>query len=399
MPPEPFRLAIIGGGASAVLVLAQLMRRDDLPPMEITIYDRAGAFARGIAYATPYPEHLLNVPAHKMSAFDDAPLHFADWCRVNTVADPMIFMPRLVYGEYLESVLSDAQKTAMKKGHAVHLEPREVADPVNMPDMDAIMLATGNAEPVMLPLIGALPAGAYFPSPYQVDYSAIEKGSRILLLGTGLSMVDALLSLVRAGFEGEVTALSRRGLLPGVHVPPVAYPVFMTGATAPRTALGILRAIRQEIAAARAKNIPWQAVIDSLRGPTNVIWHALPAAEKKKARRLLPFWNIHRHRMAPEVAAASRRLSPKIIRARAQRLLASGGKVAVETSAGVFDTDHVINCLGYRAQMPVAASHILTIGPVRAGIDFETTAIPEIRQQAAGIAAEIASRAKNKVKI
>jgi uncharacterized NAD(P)/FAD-binding protein YdhS len=100
-------VAIVGGGCSGVLVAAQLYRQGFRG--RVTIVEPHPALGRGLAYSTPYDEHLLNVPTGKMSALPAHPSHFLDWLRAGRFPDasPAFFAPRKVYGEYLESVLEN----------------------------------------------------------------------------------------------------------------------------------------------------------------------------------------------------------------------------------------------------------------------------------------------------
>src|SRR5947209_3768737 len=96
-------VAIVGGGASGTLVAIQLLRQAR-PPFSIVLVERAGQIGRGVAYSTREPDHLLNVPAGKLSALPDVPDHFARWAGASERA----FVPRARYGEYLERTLQES---------------------------------------------------------------------------------------------------------------------------------------------------------------------------------------------------------------------------------------------------------------------------------------------------
>src|ERR1700677_260806 len=105
-------VAIAGGGCSGILVAAQLFRQGFRG--SVVIVEPRAALGRGLAYSTPYDEHLLNVPAGKMSALPTVPSHFLDWLRGGRFpnAAAAFFAPRKVCGEYLESVLLEAARDA-----------------------------------------------------------------------------------------------------------------------------------------------------------------------------------------------------------------------------------------------------------------------------------------------
>src|SRR5688572_28552765 len=107
MPENNLSIAVIGGGASAILFLAQAMRRKPANlNLTMTIFDRSGNFAKGIAYGTQRREHLLNVNTENMSGVAEDPLHFFHWLKENShTYGPTDFAPRVVYGEYLENLL------------------------------------------------------------------------------------------------------------------------------------------------------------------------------------------------------------------------------------------------------------------------------------------------------
>jgi len=97
-------VAIVGGGCSGLLVAAQLFRQGF--GGSVAIVEPRSALGRGLAYSTPYDDHLLNVPAGKMSALPSHPSHFLEWLRAGRIpeASPTCFAPRKVYGEYLSSL-------------------------------------------------------------------------------------------------------------------------------------------------------------------------------------------------------------------------------------------------------------------------------------------------------
>ena len=121
------------------------------------------------------------------------------------------------------------------------------------------------------------------------------------MLGSGLTMVDVAILLADRGHRGPILALSRHGLLPKEHAPTRRAPPseWLDG---PPTARGLLRQIRLEIARAERAGIDWRAVLDGWRERVPLLWHRLPMVERRRfLRHLRPVWDIHRHRMAPEI--------------------------------------------------------------------------------------------------
>jgi uncharacterized NAD(P)/FAD-binding protein YdhS len=290
---------------------------------------RAGQhFARGVAYGTPSPAHLLNVRSANMSAFPDEPAHFADWLRASGDAIPPghvretgagTFVSRDLYGRYLSSLLGasiregdGAHRLTLVGDEAVDLEPcaggyRLVLAGGRSHRVSHAVLATGNLSPAE--------AGdrTWVSDPWAFDFTAdLEPGLPVVVLGTGLTMVDVATQLRASGFAGPVIAVSRRGLLPRPHVATAPGPAPALTGRERASVRALLRRIRGEVAEAAENGVVWQSVIDSLRPLTARLWQDLPAPEQARfLRHLRPWWDVHRHRTAPpvaqEIGACSRR--------------------------------------------------------------------------------------------
>jgi len=88
------------------------------------------------------------------------------------------------------------------------------------------------------------------------------------------------------------------------------------------TARSLVAAIRAEAKLAQALGGDWRTVVDGLRPHTADLWAALPEAERARlARHALRYWDVHRHRMAPEIAARITALQQR------GRLVIAAGKV------------------------------------------------------------------------
>ncbi len=387
-------IEIAGGGASAALVLSHFARHRNAEKISnITVFDREGCFARGIAYSTENPLHLLNVRAGNMTAIQNDSPHFTRWLSENGHGyNSMDFVPRMIYAQYLKSMWDDAARVL---GDKLILK-REKFKTSNA---HVTVIATGNAYPVTLPGAEKLTVhNGYHSSPWHVDYNSLS--GHVVVAGTGLSMIDTVMALHGAGFMGQVTAISRHGLLPAAHTRPAVYPCYYNGVF-PNTVLGLLKDVRSHVEAAQKQGLPWQAVIDSLRPITNPIWLSLDEKQRRKMRRLMTFWNIHRHRMAPVAATVISEWRQsgqlKIIKDRIVRLEKNANEKQITVIGGnnAHKADYVVNCLGYKPDPDLKydiaqeKSGIYALGPALSGVYFETTAIPEIRAQAARIADEI----------
>lgn len=400
-------ISIIGGGASAVLLLAHYARLQTSHRDHIRIYEKNLLCGRGLAYGTAHMEHLLNVRANRMSGLAHAPDDFAQFVQHRGIAADD-FAPRRIYGDYLLSLLADARARLETRGAVLdilHENVDEDAFARVAETSDIVVIATGNAHAVRPTGADELSAAdGWHDNPWAMEYRVIGDDQDIIILGTGLSMVDALQSLAARDFRGKITALARNGLMPRPHAPPLApYPVFLTAGDerlrARPSAYALVRRVRAEIKAAVAQGIMWQAVIDSLRHDTNDLWGLLPEGERAKfLRRLMPFWAVHRHRMPPrahQVAQDMLASGQLTIHKNPVTMVARGsaGELRVQTRGQIYHAPHVINCLGYRYPVWVKAAdlpHCYKIGPPCFGAMLETTAIPEIRAQADRLAQIIA---------
>lgn len=318
-------IAILGAGFSGSLVAAHLLKTANRP-LTIKLVERRRDIGRGIAYSTPNPRHLLNVSAGKMSAFPDDPGHLLRWLSYNRSAlagffpdgfDASSFIPRAVFGLYIQSILEEAEASAPStlrleriNGEAVAIVPQGTGVQVALAEGDRItadrlVLALGNAP-------SGLPANSPDYLRYAWSWDALDglgADDPVLLVGTGLTMVDMVISLHSRGHRGPIVALSRRGLAPLPHHSTQPYPSFLTPETAPTTARTLTRRLRQEVNTALAYGQDWRVVVDALRPVSQGLWQRLPQPERRRfLRHLTPYWDVHRHRIAPAIGAVMQSL-------------------------------------------------------------------------------------------
>ena len=454
--PSRVTIAVIGGGFSGTLLALHLLRR--CPRGRVLLIERNPQFGRGLAYGTGNETHLLNVPAGKMSAFHDRPRDFVDWLMQREQGDkggvPFgegSFVPRRLFGTYVRHLLN----TELKTGDAARLEllRGEVVD-IGEGDHLALALDRGGnvAAHLAVIAIGNFPPEApvvadpwiyerecYKGDPWAADTLAdLNPATPILLIGTGLTMVDTAMSLIDRGHSGPIHALSRRGLLPRHHVRHGAAPLLSSFALPP-TVSGVMRLVRAEIKRARDQGGSWQTVIDALRPLTQELWLSLPPAERARfLRHLRPWWEVHRHRMSPEIAARIRaalrigQLTVTAGRIAAYRQGATGIDVEYRTARlgtrRLADIGRIINCAGpacdfdhvknplmqalirrgqarpdlhrlgldvtlfgaLKARDGAISQRLHALGPLTKGIFWEMTSVPDIRRQSELLAAHLA---------
>jgi uncharacterized NAD(P)/FAD-binding protein YdhS len=321
----PFRIAVVGGGFTGTMLATHLLRAGR-PDLRVTLIEPRPRLGAGEAYRTRNPAHLLNVRASAMTAFPDIPDDFVRWLDARPEGrgiGPDGFAPRHLYADYLRDRF-DAARAAAPAGlleirAAAVLDVRTDGATVRLAVADgaevaaeAVALCLGNAPPVPVPGVaaGAVDRPGWINDPWADDaLVAVDRDDPVLVIGTGLSMVDTVLALDDAGHRGPVLALSRRGLHPHPHadrpLPPMSVPDDL--ATGPKgagpAAVGLLRRVRGLVRAAAARGEDWRAVIDGLRPVTQTLWRAASPVERARfLRHLRPFWDVHRHRIAPSAA-------------------------------------------------------------------------------------------------
>lgn len=447
-----FDVLVIGGGFTGTMVAVELLRRS--PSVKVGIIDKGVTAGCGVAYSTPYRAHLLNVPAGNMSALADDPDHFYRWARENY--NPEIqrrsFLPRILYGRYIGSLLEEAmaqgtpERCQRLQDEAVSLTINGATPTVackNGIEVAAhkVVFATGNFPPTNPRVKGLDDESITRYVRFAWSETALEglraRGS-VLLIGSGLTGLDQGIALKARGFRGTIHLVSRRGLVSQRHQPANEWPQFW-GRRSPRTTLGLLRLVREQVRMAEASGSNWRAVIDALRPVTQEIWQSLPLPERKRfVRHVRPYWEAHRHRIAPEIGdIIADMVEEGQVKVHAGRLLyyeedPHGVNVTFrERRTGqlkVLRVDRVINCTGpetdcRRIDSPLLAGLVdsglarpdalglgldvngngalvsrggdasrclYTVGPARKGRLWETTAVPEIRIQVAALACHLA---------
>jgi uncharacterized NAD(P)/FAD-binding protein YdhS len=301
-------VVIIGGGFSGSMLAAQLARRG-VSSIIVEGRDRAG---KGTAFSTPEAVHLLNVPAAKMSALPDQADHFAE-AVAGEGYEATDFVPRRRFGAYLSEILGDARDSGLVSviaGEAVEAEPGWTVTLADGSEIKAgaLALAQGNQPPEPLRAAQGISSGLFVNDPWSDDGRAAvsrvaQDGGDVLIVGTGLTMVDVVLSLDAAGHQGRILALSRRGLTPRAHA--AHEPVPVEREEVPHGSVrGLWRWLRK-----RGAELGWRGAVDSLRPHSHALWQALDEEQQKRfLRHARPWWDVHRHRIAPEVAAVLKRL-------------------------------------------------------------------------------------------
>ena len=432
------RTVVVGGGAAGVLAAIHLLREGAPGDRVDLIAGTSGGahgtrLGSGVAYRTDDERHLLNVPANRMSAYPGDSDDFARWAGVGGEA----FVARRRYGEYLRAALEDERADAggvtlcVRDAEAVDVDHVGVTlSSGEFVEADGVVLALGHATPAPMPGVSAAAAATqrYIPDPWaDAVLDTVVEGSRAVILGTALTFVDVVLSLTGRLSNLSIVGVSRRGLLPHTHVarehdaPSLDAMVAQHGG-----ALNPL--MRAFVAQARAAGPQWRMVFDGMRPHTSTQWAAMSPIDKRRfVRHVLPYWDNHRHRMAPDVGSSIAALQAAgtiaVRKGRVASIDVSDGGLRTRLRNGeTLQSDYVIRCTGAGGRHGPSSSallgnlirrglridpygfglvadpdgrvhvddpHVLpmyVIGPPRRGSEWESTAIPEIRCQALAVA-------------
>lgn len=438
-------VAVIGAGFSGVMTALHLLRQSRA--VKVVLIERRSPIGLGAAYATDDPAHRLNVRAGNMSAWPDRPDDFVLWLKDQAIdVGPGGFATRGDYGRYLQSQLSSLAEGPEAVGRLL-ITPDEITTiapagagwtltcgmgrPIAA---GAVILALGNPPPRAPEAVGLKleMSDAYVADPWRWDPRALPAGDGpILLLGSGLTMVDAALSLDRIAPGRPLIALSRRGLTPREHqgAPPSPTPAPPSDSLSPAQALAWLRAA--------ADRHGWRTAVDAVRPATHGLWRGWSLKQRAAfLRHARAFWDVHRHRLSPPVAEQVARMRAdgrlRVLAGKLERVdVLEGGRAGLiwrprgETEAWRLEADLVVNCTGpssdverstepliaamvgcgliradpLRLGLDIDAAHrvvgakgrahatLFAVGPITRGALWEINAVPDIRVQAVQVAA------------
>jgi len=435
------KIVIIGAGFSGTTLAARLLRENKGLPIDITLIEKDPFIGKGAAYSTEKTFHLLNVKSEKMSAFPEDSGHFDRWLgNSNITISKSGHMSRKLYGKYVEEILLTELKDK-NNDHRFELINDEVTDISFVEskallllhsgehiEADKVVLAVGNSIPPSLPY--SLPEAIHCNDPWKCNrLDQLPDEHSILIVGSGLTMVDICVSLFNKNHKGKIISISQHGYLPAAHHYTKSYPDFKDDLKNISSTLQLLKVIRRHLNIAKETGYDWRSVIDALRPYTNQLWQGLPDPEKQKfLKRLNRIWNISRHRIPPEYNIIIQKMiinqNLEIRSGRIKSIVYSNDQIEVTykekgaQDVTQFNVDFVINCTGpqtnySRINEPLIknllqkkviepgnlsmgikakengavyvqgrpSSILYTLGPPLLGTLFETTAVPELREQ------------------
>jgi uncharacterized NAD(P)/FAD-binding protein YdhS len=393
-----------------------------------------------------------------MSADPDEPLSFLRFLNKSAPAiKAEDFVSRSLYGDYLEELLRSAEahvpstaRLLRLSGVACALEPAqrgpgyriELADGRYF-SADTVVLACGNPPPAPLPFFERVREHAGCLSDPWRAAAAFRPNETVLVVGTGLTMVDVVI----AGFERTanltVHALSRHGLLalPQAHVEqaPLDWQGRQALLTAGNSTRRLFHAVRELAREVGRRGRDWREVVTSVRSLAPDLWQRLPAPERRRfLRHVRSWWDIHRNRLPPQSHGALRRFQEqgrlKIHAGHILDLVPFHDRIKVIFRArggsqpSTLLVDRVVNCTGpdhdlRRSTDPLMRSlltqglatadplglgirtsatkqligsrgqpsaQLFYLGPLLRGTHWEASAVQELREHAVDLAAQLA---------
>lgn len=444
MAPADVDLAIIGGGFSGIASALALQRQHTSGAnWRIAIIDPNPTLPAGTAFAGARAEHLLNVRASQMSLYVDHPSDFCDYWEREADESPSgssaeLFAPRALYARYLAHRLAQARAAGAKITH--HPTRVTAMARVRSEDTDrSLWLIQTELAPIRSRFVvlatgarqndGMLGHARVFQGPWQLRQLPPDPVQQTaLIVGGGLTAIDALQSLVQLQWRGKIILVAPRAKLSehhvDHHVATWSLPAdFLSQCADPHAAL---RAVRAQLRQASQQQGDWRSVINALRPLTSAIFSAWSSAQRAQfLRHLAGIWNRHRHRAPPSSAAFVAELLArgqlKIQAGRVKKLGASHNFVQAEIRSGTQEQsilcNLVIDARGgcYRTtpllqdladagflQLSETGFGVVADADGLVGVDLyalgancfgerlETTAVPELRVQAEVIAQRIA---------
>ena len=315
------KIGIIGSGFAGMMTAVQLVHQSN-QAFEIVLIDEDENFNKGIAYKPYSDKHLLNVVTGKMSAFPYQPDHFLDWVMQKSefknkerllIANS--FLPRKIYGEYLCSIWEETKNIAFSKQIKItvinclvcdldiveyHVD-LQLGNGIQL-SVDHCVIATGNHIPrnPSIQNMDFYRSPNYFQNPWKIESVKGLRGNLpVLIIGNGLTMVDAVFGLLEQGFQAKIYSISPHGfnILPHRHNG-MKYNQLVDSLGKEMRLYDLVKTVLLHIRKVREFGISAEPIIDSLRPKSQKIWRSLTDEEKELfLSRFRHLWGVARHRI------------------------------------------------------------------------------------------------------
>ncbi len=432
-------VAIIGGGLAGAATTIACARYARHARVRLFSPESPG---RGAAYGTGSPIWFMNGPASAMSVIADDAGHLVRSVR----CAPDTFITRERFGEYISETLHAAAfgraNIAIERSLVVDVE-RSRGGFLLCDDRGLryrarnIVLAMGNARPAddFLPTELRL-STRYLGDPWRIPIAEIPDGD-LLCIGSGLTAIDHVAARARTNRRGTVFTIARHAFLPARERAGIRTPRYEELGLDERTPLGMFRSLCEAMQRCVAAGGDWREVAEAIRRPSQRIWIGWTIAQRRQfLDHLAPLWGSLRYRVPPATddAVAALRAAGRYVPLRGEIVAASEERDALIVDYSVdgvlrrLRVATVLNCTGPNGDVRsnpdpllrsmlerglirpdalhlgldatlqgeaidregVADERLLAIGPLLRGVLYETTAVPEIAEQARAIAGRIA---------
>ncbi|ULU24146.1 FAD/NAD(P)-binding protein [Dyella terrae] len=315
-------VAVIGGGAAGAAAFGELLARFDGGTVHWIVGQHAPG--RGVAYGTGEDQHLLNVRASAMGVFQE---HGEDFIQHASRQLGQVkgtdFLPRRIFGDFIQAQVGARIDAARRAGRSFRIHPESAREVVSRGpggyavrvgadrwlEVGKVVLAVGALaqRPLRTVSTTALASGAYELDPWRLDRHT-QAPRRVMVIGTGLTAVDTVLSAALRWPHAELVAVSRHGLLPFTHsaLPLAPYARQDALNRALLASDGPARMFRQvREALSDAEGPEWRSIIDGMRPINAQLWQELSHARRRQfLRHVRWIWEAARHRMAPATGEA-----------------------------------------------------------------------------------------------
>lgn len=388
-------IVIVGDGFAAAIMLIHLLRKE-VPATAITLIG-PGAIGKGNAYSCTSQSYRLNVREDLLITFSDDPLHFSRWAQ-NHIHDPNAktevgnFYRRNDFGSYVSELVS--HELGARQMHHIAARVRKIFRKGNdwslsLDNHDELIakqliIATGNAPPIWPCDVNtkfASPAWIHthlVENPWTGEYlQDIRADEDIILLGGGLTALDAINALAEQGHRGMIYVISPRKIFPPVQaswqrLKEPNWPKKLS----PRD---LIRFMRAYLPSADAASSEWQCAWEELRVNLNTIWQQFSAAQRLiLLQRVGWIWSLYRFRAAPQTIASYEQLREKnqihFIFGRAKQINCAEPYIRVLLdNGGELAGERIINCTG------------VGVDPLLSNLISSQLAIPDALQQSIAI--------------
>ncbi len=402
---KPLNIGIVGGGASGVIAALALCEQNTY--IAITIFESGMHLGRGLAYQSEELTRLLNVPVEKMSAYENQPNHFAEWVLnqhpILLESAHFPYVPRSIFGNYLQDLIRQMPQVQWVRERASDIQFRSeqwhiLTDGDRTFTFDKCIIATGYQREISIPW--SHPNSKFIRSAHAADsIDDVAPNDPVIIVGAGLTAIDMWRDLRTSGHRGVIHMISRRGRLPLSHLDTHPQGEFRIGqAKSPRQVMRLARVWQEQ------RQLPWPHIANLLRPQAQSIWQSWTPRERQQfIRHIKPYWEIIRHRVPATIAQELNieLMLGRLVLQRGYIDSISQDKKNLKLHAHQYskcfslEGSHIFLATGapidprFSELESLESSSLHFIGPVQKPRLWESTAIPEIRQQAQLLAIQL----------